>query len=190
VVCPVKIPCSGKRGGAHFSKVLYRVRSNASSGFDFEGHFVRTGSTVEFASLRPTIDYPENPVLLECAGVTKPVRMNRPTEGQRSEVLYILWRFDPGSGEFLEIARAQSSSRDWAVDLAAPARRALEAGIEPPNLAEVQKRIRSYLALELERVSREDRARVAGVLHDDLAALLDQGGVRWEGDTSSSLLLL
>ncbi len=131
------------------------------------------------AELRPTVDYPEIPLLLECAGIAKPGRGHN-----KSEYLYILWQFR-GDG-WIELGRARSSTWDWAVDLAPLAWRAIEDQLDAPDLAAIGRRIHDYLESELERVEAGDRNRVAGLIHDEFAARLSERG--WVGDSGAARL--
>jgi hypothetical protein len=132
------------------------------------------------AELRPTVEYPETPVLLECAGIAKTGRGHN-----RSEYLYIVWRFDAHSDEWRELGRAQSAACEWAADLAPIARRAIDEQIGAPDLTEVERRISVYLNSELGRVAERDRMQVLAVIHDAIATRIvtprQDGAAAWVG---------
>ena len=165
----IRLPLSRKyRSSVCFLKLLKWVRTPASSGFDFEGVFLTPGAIVAGKELRPSVDYPETPTLLECAGIIHPVRMRDPHGEKRSEYLYVLWQLDRG-GSWKELARALSTSWDWALDLGNMAARAIEDHLEAPDLEKVEKRIAAYLNFELQRVSKDDQEKMLSVIHDQLA---------------------
>ncbi len=153
----VRIPntCS-KRSSACYAKLLRSVRRIATSGFDFEGTLLKPGITIEEAALWPAPDYPETPVLLECAGST-----GTGWGHNRSPWLFVLWQYDHSAGEFVEIARSLCAAGEWIQDLAELARSLIEAPRKPiaPNVAEISRRIAWALEIELERL--DDRARGA-----------------------------
>lgn len=74
----------------------------------FEGTLQRTGSRVPEASLWPTPEYPETPLLIEYAGHDRSGRGHR-----RSNDLHVLWRYDPELGIWIELARVWSQGPEW-----------------------------------------------------------------------------
>jgi hypothetical protein len=183
----VRIPSSASRKSpCTYAKLLRRVRNPACSGFDFEGEFFRPGVMVEERELRPSAEWPVGAVLLECAGISKAVRMNRPHGDARSEYLYILWQYDPARHDWFELGRAISMNWDWAMDLAPIAMRAI--GGRPFDVGAVADRIEAAIWRELEALPEDVRGRVAGVAHDWLAAAI-AGECRAKTKTSDSVLL-
>lgn len=167
----IRLPLSSKRGEKiAYLKLLRHVEEHARSGFDYHGEFLTPGKMVCWADVRPTIEYPEVPVLLECAGIAKPGRGHN-----RSEYLYILWQWCPIRNAFVELARSSSVASEWATDLEIPARRAIGERRPEPDPGDVRRRIADYLSRELERALPPDRFRILAVIHDELASRMAQG---------------
>jgi hypothetical protein len=167
----VRLPCSSPRKTPHtFAKLLCSVDPEALTGFGFEGRLFRPGALVAPSELRPSIAYPEIPILLEYAGGVGPG-----TGHNRRAQLYVLWRYY--AGEWLELGRAASESWDWACDLRPLAVRALAEARAPVlsvviDLRVVVARIVAMLDLELRGLESGDRVRLLGVLHDQFAGRL------------------
>jgi hypothetical protein len=170
VLKSVKLPFSGGRQRVGFVKLLRRVPATATSGFDFDGTLFRAGRLVSIAELQPQ-GYPEVPVILECAGIIRPGRGH-----QRSEYQYLVWQWDPRRGDWFELARCASNSSDWAAHLAKAAHDAIEGSLPRLDLDSIAVEIRRFLDAELERVAADDRVRLLGVIHDELAVRLSGGG--------------
>lgn len=116
--------------------------------------------------LWPGPEWPEMPVLLECAGED-----GSGWGHQRSPSTYILWVWE--SGEWREVARAASVGREWTWDLEQAARRALGQGKRrPPEIdpAAVRERVARVLEAELEGLDQAGQAEVLSAVHDELAA--------------------
>jgi hypothetical protein len=145
-------------------KLLSHVDPNAEHGFGFEGRVLVPGCTVTLAEICPS-DYPDTPVLLEYAQVRAQAKRGH----NRREQLYVLWRLDLVSYEWLELGRSQSMSWEWAVDLRPLAVRALARPQVMPDLVAVQNRIVAALARELDSLEAAQQARVLGIIHDQLA---------------------
>lgn len=155
-----------------FCKLLSAVDPEAVHGFGFEGKFLRAGSLVAAEDLRPDANFPKIPIILEYATVPGEGAVSR----RRKAQLYILWRLDWETLAWGELGRSSSESWTWALDLRplaartlAEARGACERG-HPPDLAQITRRIALFLDCELKPLRSEDRVRVVGILHDQLAA--------------------
>jgi hypothetical protein len=175
----IHIPSSSTRSytGVTFVKLLRRVDPRASNGFGFEGIFLRPGGFVEGEKLWPDESYPRVPVLLECAGNTGFASDGRKAHGNsaRSEVLFVLWKFNLQSRDWIEVARAKSDSAAWACELAPIAGRVIQESLpkqEPVNPVEIRKQIVSYLSGQLDLVSEDQRQELISVLHDEFACRL------------------
>lgn len=156
---------ASRRGAVSYAKLLDRVDSQALDGFGFHGRLLRPGDEISEAELLE--GRTANPVLLEHTEIETARGARR-----RWESLYILWRYDPEKVIWIEIARAQGTSWDWAVGLREPARIALGRpswGVVP-KVAETCERIRSILEAELARLDPDQRRQVVASLHDQLAA--------------------
>jgi hypothetical protein len=168
VAVRIRIPSSAPRKSpVAYAKLLRRVRVPARSGFDVEGEFLKPGTLVDERALRPSPAWPATPLLVECAGIARPGRKGNP-----SEYLYILWLYDVGRHEWIELARARSATWDWVVDLAPIAARSINGTRTTADLHRVEKRIFNFLQAELDGVPECDRTRVASVVHDALAAAM------------------
>lgn len=122
----------------------------------FEGELLRPGDQVDAAA---------GAVVLEMAGCDAPGRGHR-----RPEQLYILWQLE---GEtWRELARTRAVGGEWAEDLAAPARRALEARCEAPGAGcqEAAAHVLEVLEEELDRLDQAGRRRVLDRVWEEFAA--------------------
>lgn len=153
-----------RRGAIAYCKLLDSVDAGAVDGFGFVGRFLKPGQLIEESEL--FAGRPCSPIVLECTQVegSRGARDKR-----RWESLYILWRWD--AGEWREIARAQSLSSDWALQLRDAARIALgrTSWAVQPRVAEVATRIRGLLDLELAPLDAAQRGKVLADLHDQFA---------------------
>lgn len=168
----IRLPAGGGRRGS-FLKLLWRVDAHANNGFGFEGSLLRPGAWVRFAELRPSLKYPELPVLLEYSlGPAHGIAGHR-----RCDNVCVLWRWNSAEQSWRELGRAMSASWEWALDLRPLAIRALaearhgvaepvEAG---PDLPAIAARLSGLLDEHLEILSETDRARVVCFLHDEFA---------------------
>lgn len=168
----IRLPRSSARNAGGYIKLLSGINEKLPYGFSFEGSLFAPGKIVTGEDLRPGSQYPEIPLLLECAGVQNP-RDGRPSS-RHWPTLYILWRFDPAKQEWREVARAQSESWDWAADLQPIAKRLLlegRGGVEVFRGADqVAHRIGHAIETELMSLSPIDRSRALGILHDQLCS--------------------
>jgi hypothetical protein len=152
-----------------YMKLLCRVNPESQNGFGFEGSLLRPGAWVTKAALRPTLEYPEIPVLLEYSMAIS----HREGARRRSEGLYVLWRWE--NQKWHELGRSLSAAWEWAVDLRPLAIRALaeargDKTIETaPDLAAIAGEISTYLDERVNILKPPDRARLLGILHDQFA---------------------
>ncbi len=136
----------------------------------FEGVFLRTGSVIEQAALRPTPHYPEIPLLIEFAG-----RDGGGRGHNRSRDIHVLWRFV--AGEWEEIARILSQGSEWFDHLAPIVRREL---VRPAvdHVAEARAasgRLAALIDGELSQLTEEGRERALAFLYDQVAARFADG---------------
>lgn len=132
----------------------------------FEGTFLRSGSAVDEAKLRPAPEWPETPLLIEFAGKAAP--------GRDAADVHILWRWSESAGQFEEIARVFSQGNEWFYHLAPVVRRLLNSP-EPDYTAiarTVSSRVLDLLDRELQALADEGRERVMAMLWDQFAARL------------------
>lgn len=173
----IRIPKSGPRNGApSFAKLLKRVNSQLDSGFSFQGTIFRPGRLIAEGELRKP-EYPNPPLLLECAGIFGG------RGHKRGEALYILWQLDQTN--WTEIARARSQAWEWSLEIGPIAQRIL-ANTSPgviqvlSSVLTIETRIRSALEREIEQLDITERRHVLCLLHDHIAsrcALLDGSGL-------------
>ena len=168
----VKLPRSSARNAQGYIKLLNRINDKLHYGFSFEGTLFPPGRMVSAAELRPAVDYPEIPILLECAGTQNP-RDGRPST-RHWPTLYILWRWDASKDGWREVARSVSESWDWAADLQPIAKRLLlesKGDVQIFSGADqVARRVGELLSQELYGLSPIDRGRALGILHDQLCS--------------------
>lgn len=164
----IRIPRSVvRRDAMSFAKLLSKVSPNASTGFEFEGTFLRPGARIDHAALWPTPQHPRVPVLLECAGSDGTGWGHR-----RSPLIYILWRYDQDQGEWIELARAVGQAWDWCEVLGPVAARALAEQLPvrpPPDVGALAQRMARLLDDELGAVAPEERWKLLAIIHDQLA---------------------
>jgi hypothetical protein len=144
----VRLPCSAPlrylRDWSAWARLLTRVDPRAAYAFGFEGCLLKPGALVAKREL------PEPAVLLECAG---PVR--RQSGHRRQPSLYVLWRYDRGAGQWVDVARTLAEAWEWAQDLRGPALRALGQGkasarpLERGQLERALERLEEALDAEL-----------------------------------------
>jgi hypothetical protein len=167
----VRFPCSSRRECQHlYGKLLTRVDPQAVNGFGFEGSLVRPGKNVPWSALWPTPAHPKIPIYLEYAGSHKAGWGKRKEPDQ-----YILWRFDPGTSTWQELARSSSLNWTWAVDLRPIAIRALEesfgsALVVYGDFEQVVTRLDHLLTFELGKLPESERGRAVGFLHDQFCS--------------------
>ena len=115
VATTISLPSTPARPGRsdpmRYVRILRRVRMSAAEGWRLEGDIYKQGARLD----RPRL--PDPLVALELAGAVKIGHGHN-----RSEYLYILWRWD---GAWREIARAISAAWDWSWQLGPIARKLL-----------------------------------------------------------------
>ncbi len=151
-----------------WAQLIRRVKSRPGL-LVFDGRWFRTGRAVEESELRPSPDYPAVPVLLEYAGSDGSGRGHR-----RSRDVHILWRYDPGSHEWLELARALSTGAEWVGYLAPIVRDALRRppAEEAEEARRATERVMAVLDDELDALAGEHRSHALAFLYDHFAARL------------------
>jgi hypothetical protein len=156
-----------------FAKLLRSVDPGATCGFGFEGVILKPGSVVTRAQLRPTLEFPAAPVLLEMARVPE----DAPAAQRHYEDLVVLWRWEREA--WCELGRARSKSWEWAIEVRAIAVRAIEEQRVQVRVAvspeETQRRI--VAAIERELAMTTERARVLAIVHDQLASRMAGVGI-------------
>jgi hypothetical protein len=133
----------------------------------FEGLLFKPGALVEDAALWPDARYPAKPVLLEFAGSD-----HTGSGHNRSNQIYILWRYEPEYGIWVEIVRALSKSADWIVNLLPIALAELGGTAAPnPDLAwAVAGRLLVQVDSELAGLGVADRGLVLNLISEQVAA--------------------
>jgi hypothetical protein len=113
----IALPCSSTRlqKGNVSCRLLGSVNRYANYAFGFEGRLYQPGAHIPMAEL------PNPAVVLECAGPQGAYR-----RGKQRETLWILWRYDRGLSQWIELGRAPSLNWEWALTLREPAAKALE----------------------------------------------------------------
>lgn len=172
VPLPESSPRSARRAKMCFLKLLSAVDPDATHGFGFKGTFFRPGEVVSCARLRPSLEYPEIPIILE-QGLA-------PAHGipghRRCDMVTILWRWDATLRKWRELGRTVSVGCEWAVEMRPLAIRALAEAhggtvVLIDELAIVS-RISEFLDHEVSVLGPSDRLRLLGVIHDQLAMRL------------------
>lgn len=164
----VKLPHSGGRNEVRYCKLLWRVRKSSGqvTGFDFEGQFLRSGKTVRTEMLRPSVEYPEKPLVLECVGQAPSLK----TGVRHVEMTHILWRLE--GCEWVEIAKANSFAGEWLIDLAHIVQHELErqgAGVkQAPDYQGMTARIAAAVDKEMETLDGDESVRLLSLVHDML----------------------
>lgn len=167
----IRIPFSSRRECKDtYGLLLTRVDPEANCGFGFEGTIVRPGKNIPWSALWPTPAHPRIPILLECAGSTKP------GWGKRTEpTVYILWRFDLDRKDWQELGRSSSRDWTWAIDLRSVAVRALEESLGTAveiygDFEAVTNRLDHLLTFELAKIPKTERLRAVGFLYDQFCS--------------------
>jgi hypothetical protein len=131
---------------------------------------LRCGSRVDAGALRPTVDYPEVPLLIEYAGNDASGRGHN-----RSNDIHVLWRYESEAGEWVELARLLSRGPEWISDMVPIVQRELR-GAAPIQYLEVAQKISALvlgvLDRELSALEDEGRCRVMSFLYDQFSARL------------------
>jgi len=164
----VRIPRSARhRKILTWARLLRRVAPYPLTGLDFEGELLWPGEWVPLEKLWPSPAYPRQPILMEGAGAV------RSGWGKnRAPELYILWRYEVKSGEWIELARCEAQGWEWPAILGQAARAAVaeQLPIRPPAEASaVAERLRHLLDEELAAAAPADRWKVLAMIHEQLA---------------------
>lgn len=180
----IRLPRSQKGQGLSFITLIQRICPRRTLGNVFEGRRLRPGARVREADLKPTPDYPDTPLLLEYAG------SDRSGSGhKRSSHTYILWRFEPSEGKWLELVRVEAEALEWIETIRPVAlrnftSRALD--LTPILRAgEAASRVLIVLEAELEVMDIADRAVFLGYLYEQFTARLVRDGVDSAGCDSA-----
>lgn len=166
----IRIPRSStRRIDETYAKLLRSVNEPATTGFDFDGLILRPGQQLEEAELWPSEDWPEIPVLLECAGIAEPGWGHR-----RSSYCYILWQYSRETQEWREIARTTAVSTEWCRVLGPIARRLVVGEVLPrprQEIVQLAERLVGAIEVALRRLTETDRAALLCHVHELLAAM-------------------
>ena len=163
----LRLPMTASRRGAiTYIKLLKTVNPDRSfGGYAFEGDLLQPGQAIDEQDLQPSPDYPETPLLLECAGGDGSGSGHR-----RSQQIYILWRYEGGAGNWEEVARTASANRDWTYDLGPIARREIYAKPVLVDSEAAAERVIEALQAELDPLERKAQRLVILALYDRVAA--------------------
>lgn len=166
-----------------YAKLLYAIRrDHVWGGWSFEGVLHKPGAEIPERELRPSPEYPETPVLLECAG-----QPPRKWGERRSETVYVVWQYlrqAGGDRRWDEIARASTVGPEWALDLEPAIRRALARPAlvrTPADVAQCAARVLAALERELEPLEHNQRAMLLGYVYDEFASRAAEAGVAAAG---------
>ncbi len=159
----VRLPSSATRRGTVTSiRLIRKVRPDPIwGGYAFDGDLFRPGQVIQLGDLRPSDDYPDPPLLIECAG-----SVGRMPRSKHSEYLHLLWRYEPVRNAWSEVARAVSPTNDWTSYLGPIA---LDQIGRKPVLVDpigVADRVVEALEADLEPLSTPDRKRVMLAVYD------------------------
>jgi hypothetical protein len=133
----------------------------------FEGPLFKPGALVDDSALWPDARYPAKPVLLEFAGSD-----HTGSGHNRSNQIYILWRFEPDRWVWVEVVRVLTQNADWIANLL-PIALAELGGVPAPDpllAAEVAGRWLSQLDAELEALRAEDRGLALNLIFEQVTA--------------------
>jgi hypothetical protein len=161
---------SDSRGEFTYARVLWRVHPDRTMANAFEGVLLKPGSVVEDSALWPDARYPARPLLLEFAGSDRTGRGHN-----RSNQIYILWRFEPDQWQWVEIARVFTQGAEWVPMLLPLALRELGGVMPAPDPAAALDSMKRFLAQlddELRQVGSQERAIAIGFMYEQLGARL------------------
>ena len=129
---------------------------------------MRSGAMVNVSDLWPAPDFPATPLLIEYAGSDRTGWGHR-----RSNSIHILWRFDAGNKEWVEVARATGKGTEWLSALvpATLAQLGPRDLLKPADFAErASSRVLILLDRELELLALADRGAMLSVLYEKVTA--------------------
>jgi hypothetical protein len=160
-----------------YAKLLKRVDPRSRSPFEWQGKFLRPGSTIPESALWPDGSYPRVPLIVEFAGAEHPARGWRRHECDET---VILWRYERAQSQFAEVGRVLAPGAMWMrllEPLVLDAMRSEFSGVPPPDFERIRERISRTIAAELDLIRDEDRARVLTAVHDELAGMIAEWSV-------------
>jgi hypothetical protein len=164
----ISVPRSAVSGREFcYARLLRRVHPDRAMADAFEGALLKPGSHVDESALWPDARYPAKPVLLEFAGSD-----HTGSGHNRSNQIYILWRYEPEPGEWVEIVRCLTQNADW-ITYFIPIALAELGGMPAPDAdvaAHVAERLAAQLDQELKGLSRDDRSLVLNLFSEQVAA--------------------
>jgi hypothetical protein len=134
----------------------------------YEGKLLRPGAVIDEADLWPTSEYPEIPILLEYAGNDRTGRGHN-----RSNDIYLLWRYDRANATWVELIRAKSQNADWVEHLkpvAIAELRRTQAPADANAARGVTGRVLLALDNELELLGPGDRHLVMAFVYQEFAS--------------------
>jgi hypothetical protein len=157
----IQLPCTSPRdrNAIVYITVVRTIQASSWGATQFQGDLRKPGQVIEFDSL------PRPAVLVECAGPIGPWK-----RGKHRDLLYILWRLDYHSYEWVEIARAQARDWSWSVVFDRPARMALQ---PRPELVDVLERSRTVAEQILELIRQHLEPEIAAVQASALYAVYE-----------------
>jgi hypothetical protein len=170
----VRIPRTAvSRRERTYAQLIQRVHYT-SQWKPFDGPLLRCGSVIDEAELWPAQDFPDVPLLLEYAGNDRSGRGHN-----RSNSIYILWRYDRDRNAFVEVMRCVSKNAGWIDQVRAVAIIELKVGFErdPEMASKVSARIIIVLDRELDLLDQEDRGLVMIFVYEQFAARASQAHV-------------
>jgi hypothetical protein len=150
-----------------YARLLWRVHPDRTMANAFEGPLLKPGALVDDCALWPDERFPAKPILLEFAGNDHSGRGHN-----RSNDIYILWRFEPDEWAWVEIVRVLTQGADWIANLL-PIARAELGGVRAPDpllAAEVAGRWLSQLDLELKALGAGDRGLALNLIFEQVTA--------------------
>ena len=108
----IKLPRTAPRSQAITCiKLIRRIAPSLDAAPVFEGPILRPGANVDSEVLGA------RPVMLEYAGPAEPARRVGSGWGRGREHLYVLWRYDWGREEWIELGRVRAAGPEWVTAL-------------------------------------------------------------------------
>lgn len=160
-----------RRQDLTYARLLLRVYPLRTMANAFEGVLLKPGAMVDESALWPSPEYPEIPILLEYAGSDRTGRGHN-----RSNDVYLLWRYDRARGAWVEIARSVSRGAEWIERIKAVALLELGLPVLPADPADtasaagITDRVLGLLDRELERLCPQDRHLVMNFVYQEFSA--------------------
>ncbi len=165
----IKLPRTAARAQACTYVKLIRKIKGIFDPCAFDGPIFRAGSSVSIEALG------KRPVILEYVGPAEPARRVGSGYGRGREHLYLLWRYNWGREEWIEIGRARAEGPEWVMALrplaiaalAPEDRRLVDIGAEGDRIAW---KVMELLDEQLESAIGPVKARSLGRLYEEVAA--------------------